>query len=220
MTEFQPPDDAMMLVNYLVSRNIKKIAVFYMQNVAFSICDGEIEKAAKAKGIEVISSTHFPPGEVTDFRIDLLKVKGKDPEMLVLLSFPPESNIIGHQLKQIGWDVPLTSINSFEQSGEYALWNGCVSVGSIDLNGKFAKEFYARYKRRTIYPGFVYDALTLLNNAYVKCGYNVLKLPEAIQAETPFEGIVGEAVNDQGTFKYEPFLVRMVNGMPERFELK
>lgn len=215
VTEFQPPDAAAVLVNYLVSQNIKRIAVFYMNNVAFSICANEVEKAAREKGLEIVSSTHFPPG-ITDFRIELLKIKEKNPEILVLLSFPPESNIIEHHLKQIGWNVPLTSINSFEQSGEYALWNGCVSVGSIDLKGEFAKKFFAEYKRQTVYPGFTYDMLTLLNNAYEKCGRDVSKLPETVQASTPFKGIIGEAVNDNGTFKYKPFLVKMVNGMPER----
>jgi ABC-type branched-subunit amino acid transport system substrate-binding protein len=214
--ESQPPDAAAALVDYLVSRNIKKIAICYMQIVAFSICDDEIKKAAEKAGIEVVDDTHFPPGEITDFRIELLKIKEKNPEIIVLMSLPPEVNIIGHQIKQIGWNVPLTSINSFEQSGEYDLWNGYVSVGSIDLNGKFAKEFYAQYKRQTIYPGFIYDALTLLNNAYENCGRDVSKLPEAVQSQTPFEGIVGQAVNDNGTFKYKPFLVKMVNGMPKK----
>ena len=218
--EFEPAEDAALLVKYLVTQKIKKIGILYMQNVAFSICDREIEKKAKEEGLEVVASDPFTPG-VRDFRIELLKIKEGNPDILILLSFSPEMEIIGHHLKQIGWNVPLTSVNSFDQSCEHSLWNGCVSVSGMDLTGEYAKKFFAMYKRQTVYPGFTYDYLTLVNNAYENYCRDpeYLSFPGIIQKSSPFHGIVGDAVNGRGTFRYQPFLVKMGDGMPQRIAM-
>ena len=214
--EFEPPEDAAALCKYM-SGHYKKIAILYMQNVAFSICAREVEKEARKDDLEVVTSDPFTPG-VRDFRIELVKIKEKNPDVLVLLSFSPEMEIIGHQLKQLGWQAPLTSVNSFDQSSEHSLWNGCVSVSGMDLKGEYATKFFALYHRQTVYPGFTYDYLTLLNDAYAKAGYSAERMHEELQKETPFHGIVGDAINDKGTFRYQPYLVKMVDGMPQRMQ--
>jgi|GEM_PF-2296593 branched-chain amino acid transport system substrate-binding protein len=211
----QPEDLVSCLFGYFQKQNIHKLGIIYYENTAFTIDVKQMREQSASHGIEIVTVDPFTPG-VRDFRIELLKIKEKNPELLMVLSFSPEQEIIARQLKEIGWNIPISTTEMFDISSEKAFFNGSTYVSIMDLSGPFSKKFFAEYKRQTTYPGYTYDILTLVNNAYEKCGHNLDKLPAAVQSVSSFDGIIGVALNDKGTFRYQPFLVKMVDGMPER----
>ncbi len=162
----QPEEEAIVLGDIAEALGVKSAAFLTMKNQATLAFQKAAEAEFKKRGIAVVFSESFSPGE-RDFRVVLLRAREAKPELFVPLSMSPEMEIILRQRKQIGLSCPVSSIESLDAIADFTDAEGCfyASVGGA------TPEFAARVERelgempRWGAPYF-YDILCLIRAAY------------------------------------------------------
>jgi branched-chain amino acid transport system substrate-binding protein len=103
----QQPDVMMnALVEYMAARNVKTVAFVYVDELFGLEQAGALEKALKARGIQIVEKKSYPPG-VKDLQSVLSEIKAKNPDAFVSLSYPPDTFLITGQSKAIGFNPKL-----------------------------------------------------------------------------------------------------------------
>jgi branched-chain amino acid transport system substrate-binding protein len=193
---------------------VKKIAVLHDEN-AFG-ADGQKAIAALAAeyGLEIVATESYKTDE-TDLTAQLTKIKGANPEVLVVWGTNPGPAIAAKNLKQLAMDIPyvgshgIANAKFIELAGDAA--EGVVfPAGALLMPSsitdaarkKVTDDFIAAYKAAyngespNPYAGYAFEAVNLLVNAITKAGSTDAK---AIQ--TALNGTQGFVMPD-GTFNY------------------
>lgn len=84
---------------------LAKVAVLYDENAFGSSGLAQIEKVKGQYGIEVVAKESYKTDE-TDLTAQLTKLKGSNPEALIVWGTNPGPAVAAKNLKQLGWDVP------------------------------------------------------------------------------------------------------------------
>ena len=103
----QQPDRMMdSLAEYMAARSAKTAAVLYVDELfGLEQLDG-LERALKAKNIQIVEKKSYPLG-VKDLQPALNDVKAKNPDAFVALSYPPDTFLITGQSRAIGFNPKL-----------------------------------------------------------------------------------------------------------------
>jgi branched-chain amino acid transport system substrate-binding protein len=153
------------LVAELLKRNIKKIGLLTVNQDGMLAIDNEITKQTQGTGISIVTDQKFNIGE-KDFRTLIAKVKQNSPEILVMINYSPEIEILGRQIKDAGVKIPMTSVEGFDQTSDPGLFKGYWYASASDPSSEFANSFKTKYGKS---PGFgtgnIYDIITLIITA-------------------------------------------------------
>lgn len=84
---------------------VKTVAVLYDENAFGSSGLAQIEKLKGTYGIEVVAKESYKTDE-TDLTAQLTKLRGSDPQALVVWGTNPGPAIAAKNLKQLGWSLP------------------------------------------------------------------------------------------------------------------
>jgi len=84
---------------------VKKIAVLYDENAFGASGAAEIEKTKDQYGLEVVAKESYK-GDETDLTAQLTKIKGANPEALVVWGTNPGPAIAAKNMRQLGMTVP------------------------------------------------------------------------------------------------------------------
>jgi branched-chain amino acid transport system substrate-binding protein len=193
---------------------VKKIAVLHDEN-AFG-ADGQKAIAALAAdyGLEIVATESYKTDE-TDLTAQLTKIKGANPEALVVWGTNPGPAIAAKNMKQLAMDIPyvgshgIANAKFIELAGDAA--EGVVfPAGALLMPSsitdaarkKVTDDFIAAYKAAysgespNPYAGYAFEAVSLLVNAITKAGSTDAK---AIQ--TALNATQGFVMPD-GSFNY------------------
>lgn len=153
------------LLNELRNRNINNIGIYYLNNQGILAVYNAIKTYSQEYGVSIVAEEQFQPGE-RDFRSTITKVSSKNPEMNVLLSIPPELDILSKQLSDQGIRNQTTTIY-FETTQNKSLYEGLWSIGYAKISSEFEKEYVSTFNKEITFgvPN-VYDAFNLLVKAY------------------------------------------------------
>ncbi len=125
-----PQKDALAVQRALdyIAKNlkVKKIAVLHDENAFGSSGDAEIAKQAPALGLEVVASESYKTAD-TDMTAQLTKIKGANPEVLVVWGTNPGPALAAKNMKQLGITIP------------YVGSHGIANKTFIDLAGDAAE---------------------------------------------------------------------------------
>ncbi|MCZ7661945.1 MAG: ABC transporter substrate-binding protein [Thermoleophilia bacterium] len=125
-----PPKDALAAAKALsyVSETLKltKVAVLHDENAFGASGLAEIEKTAPDWGIEIVAKESYKTDE-TDLTAQLNKIKGANPEVLVVWGTNPGPAVAAKNMKQLGMDIP------------YVGSHGIANKTFIDLAGDAAE---------------------------------------------------------------------------------
>lgn len=137
--------------------NIKKVAVLYAQNDAFSTSEtGVFQEAVKALGLETVSVQKFQTTD-TDFTTQVTAVLGSGADLVVISGLAADSGNLVKQLRQLGYKGlvvggnGLNSPNMFPVCGP--LCEGILVAQAYSpqsdapINVEFAKKFEEAYKK-------------------------------------------------------------------------
>jgi len=193
---------------------VKKIAVLHDEN-AFG-ADGQKAIAALAAdyGLEIVATESYKTDE-TDLTAQLTKIKGANPEALIVWGTNPGPAIAAKNMKQLAMDIPyvgshgIANAKFIELAGDAA--EGVVfPAGALLMPSsitdaarkKVTDDFIAAYKAAyngespNPYAGYAFEAVSLLVNAITKAGSTDAK---AIQ--TALNATQGFVMPD-GSFNY------------------
>ena len=104
-----PQKDALAVqraLDYIANNlKVKKIAILHDENAFGSSGNAEISKQAPALGLEIVDSESYKTAD-TDMTAQLTKIKGLNPEVLVVWGTNPGPALAAKNMKQLGMTVP------------------------------------------------------------------------------------------------------------------
>jgi len=221
------------------AKNIVKIAVEKLGKkriaIIHTLSDYGIDGAKEI--VDNCTKLGYPPvavesfnAEDKDFSSQLLKIKEKDPDTLIIWALYEPSALITIQAAQMGLEVQImgggciTDPKYAELSGEAA--NGTITCQTYHPSSKephiasFTEEFNKRYGR---YPtpnaAQSYDAIMIVGEALEKVGVDDgSKIRDAIASTSNFNGVTGTiSFDDTGEAPREMEIIQIRNGKYEYY---
>ncbi len=94
------------LVDYLVSKKITKVAWMNVDNAFGDSGRLEFDWLSKKAGIAIVANERFGDKDV-DMTTQLTKVKGSDAQALVVWAIPPAASVVTKNANELGLKIPL-----------------------------------------------------------------------------------------------------------------
>jgi len=195
-----PHKDAMAAGRALIyvseSLGVTKIAVLHDENAFGSSGAAEIEKTAADYGLEIVAKESYKTDDA-DLTAQLTKIRGEDPEALIVWGTNPGPALAAKNMKQLGMDIPYvgshgianrTFIELAGEAGEGVVFpagrllvpDSITDPAQKEVTDKFIAAFKAAHNEQpNTFAGYAFEAITLLQTAIEKAGSTE---PGAIQA--------------------------------------
>ncbi len=209
-----PFKEGQLLASELIRRNYKKVAIIDTNHPGPLAVTSAVRDSLKGSSVEIVSYDLTNVGE-KDFKTIISKIKKSNPDMVVLEMFSPEIEIVARQMKELGVNVPVTSVETFEWSSNPELFEGSWFV-SDSIVPSFAAKFKSAYGTDPqAGSSYVYDLVTMLIALQEKSGkpINPADLPGVIAQmgdwNSPVFGKI--KIDSDGFFITEPS-VKMIKG--------
>ena len=156
---------------------LKRFAVLYPNNSDYGVgLKDFFINAVKSKGGEITGVEAYAEKTDTDFRAQLTKLKGANPEAIFCSGYYTEAGLIAKQARELGINVPLMGGDGWDSDQTLKIGgsavNGCYFSNhySPDEDRPEVKKFVADYKKK--YNGKVPDAMAIL-------GYDSMRIMAA-----------------------------------------
>ncbi|MBD2436185.1 ABC transporter substrate-binding protein [Nostoc sp. FACHB-110] len=198
--------------------NIKKVAVFYAQNDAFSKSETEIfQQTVKDQGLELVTVQKFQTSD-TDFQSQATNAINLKPDLVVISGLAADGGNLVRQLRELGYKGLIVGGNGLNTSNIFpvckALCDGVLIAQAYspehpgDINAAFRKAYVDQYKKEP--PQFSAQAFTAVQ-VYVealksldqKSKVNKLELP-ALRTELNKQILTGKYTTPLGEIGFTP----------------
>lgn len=136
---------------------IKKVAVLYAQNDAFSVSEtGTFQETAKAQGLDVVTVQKFQTTD-TDFTTQVTSVLNSDADLVIVSGLAADGGNLVKQLRQLGYKGLIVGGNGLNTSNMFPVCqqycDGVIIAQAYSpaqpsaANQVFVKEYRAQYKK-------------------------------------------------------------------------
>ena len=197
-----PKEEVTAMVTELIKRNIKNVSILTVNQDGMISTYNELIKQLSDNKIDVVVDEKFNPG-TTDFKTLLTKVKINLPEMIIMLNYTPEMDILGKQIKDLGITVPLTSIEGFDGATRPELFSGFWYVSSSEPSKQFLTDFKNKFGIVAgLGTGNVYDVASLIITATenIRGSVTAEKIASELLKIKDFTGSMGNvSINQTGS---------------------
>jgi branched-chain amino acid transport system substrate-binding protein len=176
---------------------VKKIAVLHDENAFGTSGATELAKAVGTYGLEIVANESYKTAD-TDMTAQLTKIKGANPEALIVWGTNPGPAVAAKNMKQLGMNIPYIGSHGIANATFIKL-AGDAAEGVVFPAGRLlvpssitdptqktvTEGFIAAYKAAfngeapNPFGGYAFEAVSLLVNAITKAGGTD---PAAIQA--------------------------------------
>ncbi len=230
------------LYEYFNKKGYKKIAILTVNNGFGASGREQLKLLAPKYGIEIVADEIYGPKD-TDMTAQLTKIKGLNPDAIVVWGTNPGPAVIARNRLQLGIKTPLfmshgvASKKFIELAGKDAAEGIILPAGRLivadqlpdtDPQKKLLLDYIAKYKARygsepSTFGGHAYDALHLLFEAIRRAkSTNGDKIVAALETIKNFPGTGGiynlSPQDHEGLSKDAFVLVRIHNGNWELLE--
>lgn len=178
------------------------------------------EREFQARGGEIVVSETFEQG-ATDMRAQLNKIPQAKLDGVYLPGYPPEMAALLKQAKELGLDLPILSVQAFDDPKILEL-AGDAAEGVVfsvpkppDPEEKIVADFIAHYKaRHNQEPGVCsdtgYDALRIIAWAMRQAGTDADAVRKQLLELKDFPGAAGVTTFDEKGDVVKPFVFKRV----------
>ena len=153
-----------------------------------------------------------------DLRTTITVMRQSNPQIYITLLFSPTLEMFTKQLKELGENKPLTSIETFNFTEDKSLFNNQWYIDAAEVDDKFAEEFKDKTNIETSYAiGNAYDSLMLFYNAFESYKGEGKPSKEYIKDYLinikDYDATVGKiSADDNGIFQSEAIVKIIKNG--------
>jgi len=167
LTMVNPIEDCVPdFLKFLDKKGYHKIALMGVRNATWQSVFDTLDRLNEDGQIDLAYKRIYQPGE-RDFRLGLQQIP-EDIDVLLIVSWPPELNIIARQFREQGVDIPITSIaGSFIFSKDRELFEGCIDSYFFDLIK--ADELNRKMTGQPVYSGggpMAYDEIFFIHQIF------------------------------------------------------
>ena len=212
-----PVEEVKVFVPELQKRGFKRLAVFGAKIQGIQAVVDELKKQLVGTDIEIVYNETHNFG-VKDYRTMIAKAKASKPDIYVLEEFSPELEILAKQIREAGIKEPITSIESFEQTEQFALFEGSWYVNAADATGEFIDVYTKRFgKGPALGAPNTYDIVNLIVSAgeSVKGEVTSEKIAQALLQIKDQKGALGNLTVNPDGLVLSKAVVRMIkDGKP------
>ena len=213
------------LADYSVGTlGLKNVAIMYDNSDYGRGLADAYEEGIKAAGGTVSEKQQYSTGD-TDFKAQLTKIKGANPDLLFLSGYYPEGSKIAQQAKELGMDVQMLGSDGYA-SDELPKLGGAAVEGMLVSTffdytkddpavQKFVDAYKAKYKGANPdwFVANSYDVVMLAAAAAEKAGKNDrTAINDAIAQIGTYEGISGPITFDPNGDVIKPLSIVIVKG--------
>ena len=180
-----------------------RAAVISIQNAYGNALSRAFREEFEKLGGEVTAFEEYDPA-TSDFRSMVLRVRGTNPDALVMSSYIPDGVNLLRQIKESGYQGMLLSVSTVN-SGDFFKQVGDQAEGLFiaDVKDTTSDEFRERWKReyKAEWPGITscgaagYDAMRLLAEA-LRSSHDPDGVRSALAARKDFPGVTGPITFD------------------------
>ncbi len=133
------PDETLTWLKEAQSRGIKKISIIAQNQPGYNLILDSLRPQAATYGITIVSDDKVEP-TVKDFNTNISKARAAKPDLILIGFFPPQLDIIGQQLKNLGV-TNIAGIATFSIGAEPSLFNDKWYSDAFLSDQAFADEF-------------------------------------------------------------------------------
>ncbi|AFY32446.1 ABC transporter substrate-binding protein [Calothrix sp. PCC 7507] len=137
--------------------NIKKVAVLFAQNDAFSKSETEIfQKTVKDQGLELVTVQKFQTSD-TDFQTQATNTINLKPDLIIVSGLAADGGNLIRQLRELGYKGSIVGGNGLNTSNIFpvckAFCDGVLIAQAYspehksEINDKFRKAYFDQYKK-------------------------------------------------------------------------
>ena len=171
-------------------------------------------------GGEILAEESFRRGD-TDFRTQLLKIKFKNPHVLLLIGYAEMGQIL-KQARELGIKIQVVSTSNFEMpeileiagnaaENIYYTYQGFDIESEEEVVKKFANSYRAKYnKEPDIFAALTYDAMKILAKAIERGGTDVENVKKELYGIKNFIGVTGKTSFDKNGDVIKPIGIKKV----------
>lgn len=210
---------------------VKKVAILYGNDDVFTKSGYDTMAAvAEEMGLEILTTETFQKGQA-DYKAQLTKIKGTNPDLILCSALYNEGAVIMDQARKMGIDVPFVGGNGFNSPQVIEIAGGAAD-GLVVATPWFGKkddpkvqEFVQKYtekygKEPDQFAAQAYDALYLMAKAVKDAGSaDRDAIRDSLANISGFEGILGKvSFDDEGDIVMEPTVLIIKDGKFQLFE--
>ncbi len=204
----------------------KSFAVLYPVNSDYGVgLKTFFEEAVKKAGGQIVEEEAYTEKTDTDFRAQLTKIKGANPQAIFVSGYYTEAGLIAKQARQLGIDVPLMGGDGWDSDQTLKIGgdavNGCYFSNhySPDEDRPEVKKFVSDYEKK--YNGKVpdamailgYDAMRIMADAINRAGgTDGDKIRDALAATKDFPGASGITTIDKDHNAKKSVVILKIDG--------
>jgi len=211
-----PQEENRVWVQEAIKRGVKTFALIGQNQQGVLATFEDLKNQIAGKDIKLVDTEIFNPG-TKDFRVIIEKAKEKNPDIILLGLFSPELEILVKQYKELGVEIPLTSIESFEYTEQPQLFEGRWYVQSAQASDEFSTDYQNKFNDNPkLGSAFVYDNFNLIVAAYERVGeINNAKAIAELSKIKDFPSAVGTiSVGDEGIVWSQAVVREIRDGKP------
>lgn len=216
-----PKKQAEKMAQEIKDLNINNIGLITFNQEGGMAIRNELVKSLDENNLNIKIEEKFAAGE-KDFKTIWQKVENTNPEIIILIAMSPELEVVLKQRIELGYDTPLTAIESPKYSESPELFNGNWFIDAADVDVDFAKEFKQRTGKDIFaFSGNAYDIVKILDREMQKFDEkpNSEKIKEALLNMDAYTGVMGPMTIDvEGNLLTEAIKLKMVDGVPVKVE--
>lgn len=212
-----PKAEAEKLVEKISGEGVEEVSILSMNHEGAAALAEEVVKSLELNDIKINIHEKVNPGS-KDFRTSLNKIDDSNPEYLVFIMMTPEAELAARQIKELGLEYPIASIETPDFSPEPELFNGNWFINAAEPTEKFLNKYESEYgKNPSIFAGNSYDIIKVIGEVYIEDG-KVIKDHMTISdkltdlGEYNAGGVGPFTINTDGTFVSEAVVRMMTDG--------
>jgi branched-chain amino acid transport system substrate-binding protein len=233
-----PAKDAVAVAKALTyiqnSLKVKKIAILHDENAFGSSGAAEIVKTVGQHGLEIVANESYKTAD-TDLTSQLTKIKGTNPEAIVVWGTNPGPALAAKNMKQLGITIPYIGSHGIANrtfiqlaadaaegvvfpAGKLLIPSSITDANQKQVTDDFVKLYSFTYGQPpNTFAGHALDAVNLLVNAITKTGSTKpADIQKALNETTGFAGPDGiynySATNHDGLTEDDMIMVKIENG--------
>lgn len=190
------------LIDAALALGKPKTIAFIYENSDFGTSTTTTAKAyVGSKGVQVVADEAYPKG-TSDYRSTLAKVKGKNPDLVFMVSYVADAILLMRQSKEVGLQPQAflgagAGFTTTEFAKDPTVSNNVFSCTqwTDDVSWPGAKDFGKRYKAKfgkepTYHAACAYESMMIMAEVARNAGGNRDKIREGLRAGT-WNGIMG-----------------------------
>jgi len=160
----KPAPSAALLLRYLQAAGYRRIACISQQNASTNALEDALLKIIPGSTMEIVNLQKFNPGE-RDFRVQILRAREANPDLILIHGYDPECSIILKQMKDISLEVPISAMGHWGTLKDTTPFRGIPYVDPKPTEA-FTKAFANRYGHAPfLLSAMVSDSFTMLAKA-------------------------------------------------------